>query len=343
MLKNLLATICISSAIGSNANLPLNDSNSLSGLDTYYIGEVDLDFTRVDYLPMWLYSYDGDEYTGVLRFNTRFITRVGVAIDRGTIEYTIPTFYIHFYSMEVYFNAHFTGYLQNGDYDTVVEFNNIVGSTFSLNTELFTRFISQYNTITGNEYNVTGAITYLSQDTLVDMFGVTLNQVYDEYDISVSFMGLNKGMFSEDFYNGHFDESLDDTYYYNLFSTENNQMEKNPIPYIYDSFKNYYYGVMSGDGSLETYNRGYNNGYNDGYNAAYSIGYNVGYDAALGANGTAITIFNGILSIGMLPINIFLKILNFDILGINMANFISALLSICLTLIIIRTILGTNK
>ena len=56
MLKNLLATICISSALGASANLPLNDSNSLSGLDSYYIGEVDLDFTRVDYLPTWLLS-----------------------------------------------------------------------------------------------------------------------------------------------------------------------------------------------------------------------------------------------------------------------------------------------
>lgn len=343
MLKNLLATICISSALGASANLPLNDSNSLSGLDSYYIGEVDLDFTRVDYLPTWLLSYDNDEYTGVMRFNTRFKTRVGVAIDRNTVEYTIPTFYIHFYSMEVYFYAHFTGYLMNGDYDNVVEFNNIVESTFSLNTELFSKFISQYNTITGNDYNVSGAITYLSQDTLDDMFGVTILQAYDGYSMQVDFMGLQKGMNEDNFYNGHFDEDLNDTYYFNLFSTTNNQMERNPIPYIYDSFKNYYYGVMSGDGSLETYNRGYNNGYNDGYNAAYNIGYYVGYDAALGTNGTAITIFNGILSIGMLPINIFLKILNFDILGINMANFISALLSICLTLIIIRTILGTNK
>ena len=136
MLKNLFATICISSALGSSANLPLNDSNSLSGLDSYYIGVVDLDFSRVDYLPTWLLSYDNDEYTGVMRFNTRFKTRVGVAIDRNTVEYTIPTFYIHFYSMEVYFNAHFTGYLMNGNYDNVVEFNSSTPINLSIRANI---------------------------------------------------------------------------------------------------------------------------------------------------------------------------------------------------------------
>lgn len=99
--------------------------------------------------------------------------------------------------------------------------------------------------------------------------------------------------------------------------------------------------------SYASYDTGYNDGYNIGEKVGFADGYSLGladgFEEGFNADSTAITIFNGILSIGMLPINVFLAILNFDILGINVANFVSALLSICITLIVVRVILGTNK
>lgn len=96
---------------------------------------------------------------------------------------------------------------------------------------------------------------------------------------------------------------------------------------------------------------GYNNGYEAGYQAgvdsqqqaitdAYNNGYNAGYDAGFSVDSTAATIFSGILQVGMLPINVLLAIFNFEILGINLSAFISAILTVCLTVIVIRTVTG---
>jgi hypothetical protein len=96
---------------------------------------------------------------------------------------------------------------------------------------------------------------------------------------------------------------------------------------------------------------GYNNGYEVGYQAgvdsqqqaisdAYNNGYNTGYEAGFSTDSTAATIFSGILQVGMLPINILLAIFNFEILGINLSAFISAILTVCLTVIVIRTVTG---
>lgn len=88
------------------------------------------------------------------------------------------------------------------------------------------------------------------------------------------------------------------------------------------------------------YNIGYNEGYQTGSTDSYASGYNDGFNEAVGVNNTAITIFNGILNIALVPVNFFLAIFNFEILGINMSAFVSALLSICMIIILIRIVTG---
>lgn len=84
----------------------------------------------------------------------------------------------------------------------------------------------------------------------------------------------------------------------------------------------------------------YNNGYNVGKREGYAEGYSVGYSEGMSADETATTIFNGILNVALVPINFFLSVFNFEILGINLKEFVSALLTVSLIIIVIRTVLG---
>ena len=98
--------------------------------------------------------------------------------------------------------------------------------------------------------------------------------------------------------------------------------------------------------SYTNFNDGFNYGYAEGDKDGYArgvedgkkIGYGEGLQAGYEVDETAFTIFNGILTIGMIPINFFLSIFNFNILGIDMSAFVSALLSVCIVVIIFRFI-----
>lgn len=96
--------------------------------------------------------------------------------------------------------------------------------------------------------------------------------------------------------------------------------------------------------NFSSYGEGYNNGYtkgnNDGKNDGYAEGYGEGYNDAINVDNQIYTIFNGILHVGLLPVNFFLMMFNFNILGINMAGLVSGLLSVAVVVIIIRLILG---
>lgn len=78
---------------------------------------------------------------------------------------------------------------------------------------------------------------------------------------------------------------------------------------------------------------------------AHDIGYQEGYVAGLNAGGTAQqmnTIFTGILDIGLMPVNFFLKILNFEVFGINIGGFVTGLFTISIIVILFRMFFGGN-
>ena len=121
-----------------------------------------------------------------------------------------------------------------------------------------------------------------------------------------------------------------------------------------------------------SYADGYNTGYEDGYDAGYDAGrelnqqaydtgyyegqqsvlnqlddsYNSGFSDGFNQgfvdSGQVTTIFSGILQVAMVPINFFLAIFNFEILGINISAFISALLTVAVTIIIVRLVIGSG-
>lgn len=91
----------------------------------------------------------------------------------------------------------------------------------------------------------------------------------------------------------------------------------------------------------------YETGYNDGLNAGYNSGYNTGFQKGY-LNGlhdtshseTATTIFNGIFTVAMLPVNVFLGFMNFEVFGINISGLVSGLITVALVFIILRFIFG---
>lgn len=76
------------------------------------------------------------------------------------------------------------------------------------------------------------------------------------------------------------------------------------------------------------YDRGYTNGYDDGYKEAEDTDANTN------------SIFSGIIDVGLLPINMFLDIFNFQLFGINFRNVVSGLLTALIAIILVRMFTG---
>lgn len=97
----------------------------------------------------------------------------------------------------------------------------------------------------------------------------------------------------------------------------------------------------SADGGYEEgYNTGYGVGFNEGSTTGYDNGYADGYAEGVQTDDTAFAIFNGILTIGMIPINALLTMLDFSVFGINISNFVMSLLTVLITLWVVRMITG---
>lgn len=87
-------------------------------------------------------------------------------------------------------------------------------------------------------------------------------------------------------------------------------------------------------------NQGYQSGYSDGNTQGYQTGYASGLLDGQSYDQTALTIFTGIIEVGLLPVNIFLQMFNYEIFGINISGVVSALLTISIVIIIVRFLLG---
>lgn len=86
---------------------------------------------------------------------------------------------------------------------------------------------------------------------------------------------------------------------------------------------------------------GYNEGFEEGKDAGYIDGYADGQDNQM--NPEMFTIFNGILNVAMIPVNVFLGIFNFEVFGINISAVVASLLSICILVVVIRLIAGGSS
>lgn len=115
--------------------------------------------------------------------------------------------------------------------------------------------------------------------------------------------------------------------------------------------------------SSSDFNKGYNLGYDEGNNRGYINGYDIGYNEGLTngsrdgytegytqaindygqGNAQEVALFTGILNVGLLPVNIFLQMFNFEVFGVNISGLISAFLTISAVIIIIRLLTGKKN
>lgn len=105
------------------------------------------------------------------------------------------------------------------------------------------------------------------------------------------------------------------------------------------------YNYFDTNSSYNTgYNAGYDIGYSDGSSTGYGNGYQTGFSEAReqyeSQSETVNSIFSGILSIGLIPLEFFMSIFNFSILGVNITSIISAILSLMIIVILLRIVLG---
>lgn len=130
-----------------------------------------------------------------------------------------------------------------------------------------------------------------------------------------------------------------------------NTLEENNYQVGYSD--GYTAGYNSGyfDGNSVGFNNAYEQGYAEGVQEAsdnanllltqyYNNGYADGYAAADNQDEVTSTVINGILQVGFVPVNFFLSILNFDLLGINIKGLVTAIITIGLVLVIWRVIIN---
>lgn len=80
--------------------------------------------------------------------------------------------------------------------------------------------------------------------------------------------------------------------------------------------------------------------YTSAYDSGYQRGYSKGYSDGDKVNENMATIFSGIIDIGLLPINVFLDIFNFEVFGINFKPLVAGLLTALVAIIIFRMFMG---
>lgn len=194
-----------------------------------------------------------------------------------------------------------------------------------------------------NVYSDTGSLEESQNYTKGDLFS-SFN-ITSNTDVSVMYI-IDSG-YEELAINLYFGDShtewLFENYGYYDYYTQELDIEINwfipctlTLPNIIQSDGNYYQG----------YDVGYYDGKQEGLNDGRSQGYQEGYDQAVedlaDYDSTALTIFTGIVSVGLLPVNVFLQILNFEVFGINIGAFVSSLLTVAIIVIVIRMVTGNS-
>ena len=92
-------------------------------------------------------------------------------------------------------------------------------------------------------------------------------------------------------------------------------------------------------GASVNYQNGYDDGYGSGFASGENTGYNKGYSAGYNkgtVEGSDYSFIGLIGSVLDAPISAFKGLLNFDILGVNMASFVTAILSLCVVIVVVK-------
>ncbi len=375
MLKSLffITTLCSSITISSN-NMNYIDnaiklpSNSIAygdyKDDDYYISDIysysyqdTAIFTNYEEVPDHVYTQLVYDYTIMVRyyvnrqnFNTYYqFHRVYISLDTkspysfcalnqdGVFDHSLykssyATAYPYFIEFDLetyldtlqeqsYYNAYFKTLFSLDNYyltitDNVNIFNSFNYYVDNEDFDIMNLYIDMPLTLIGQFFSA-------SYSNIVDNFPYSsiYNRIYRSFDNQKTFY-LTAG-------------GINNTFQRNYTSANS----VNTLNAIYNDgtlFKSTYKSPTN-----ENFNNGYQQGLTDGYKNGRADGYSAGLADGIKDN-TIFNIFNGILNIAMVPVNFFLGIFNFEILGINMAGFVSALLTISIIIFLLRMIKGSK-
>ena len=126
---------------------------------------------------------------------------------------------------------------------------------------------------------------------------------------------------------------------FQFYSTFYVDLESSATP---DYDEGYREGYQTGVavGKSEGFSGAYEEGKEAGILEGYQDGYYQGVLDSSESSSTALTIFTGILEVGLLPVNVFLQVLNFEVFGINISGLVSGFLTIAVIIIIVRFLFG---
>lgn len=238
---------------------------------------------------------------------------------------------------------------------TTACFDETNGRLIDVNFDL--TFTSQLNYDNSDDYNV--YFTKVECDLSFNFNGTSINTYHSEYDFSTpsiqnpynhlilnpTFSGSDSSctligtINSTTFFTLEFENTIIDEDYW--FTTNE-----------YDWFLSYYINdaqslIKNGNVYGTAYNDGYRDGKRDGYDEGKADGHQEGwlegFNYAANQDETALTIFEGIITIALVPINFFLAIFNFEIFGINLSGFVSALLTVSIIIIVVRFLTGKKQ
>lgn len=237
------------------------------------------------------------------------------------IEFDLETYLSDTLQEQDYYNAYFLTLFSLDNYfltitDNVNLFNSFSYYVDNEDIDMMNLYIDLSLTLIGQSFTV-------SYTNIVEDFPYSsiYNRIYRSFDNQKTYY-LTKG-------------GINNTFIRN-YTSSNTVHTLNSIYNDGELFKAQY-----NTSSNENFINGYNQGLKDGQKQGYSNGYSVGLNDGMKDN-TIFNIFNGVLNIAMVPVNFFLSIFNFEILGINMAGFVSALLTISIIIYLLRLIKGSK-
>lgn len=109
--------------------------------------------------------------------------------------------------------------------------------------------------------------------------------------------------------------------------------------FVTDFTDNDYYNQGYQTGFNNGVNSGKQTGYNDGYNVGYSDGKSDGYDEGVNST-TQYSFANLLTAVVEAPVNVFISLLDFNIMGYNLLSLVVGLLSLAIIVVIIKLCLG---
>lgn len=285
-------------------NITLYDDPTIVDRYNYVINLTFIDFT----------TYTSNNDSVVCLFDNggniqNYSTRSSVFIDHV---------YIHINSLYFQWSA---GYVRCIGGISLYDSNNILIDSISIN-----RLLNYFKYYVGGSQVTSGGNSYNRR----------LSSPLDVTDVVL-------------FSNTQYIESIpsDNQYYINGYNTGYNEGYNNGFNAGYENGANDPASPIAGSSYENGYNAGLEQGYLNGtadldaqVESSYSLGYSDGYEEGFDSNSTAVTIMSGIFQVALVPVNFFLGMFNFEILGINLAVFIQALFTVLVTILVFKLILG---